>query len=67
MQGGLQSTDEAITAGVPLISIPVIADQWFNAEKYVRHGIGKKLEMGLFTESEFKNAIVTVIQDPRFV
>ncbi|XP_072946302.1 UDP-glucosyltransferase 2-like [Epargyreus clarus] len=66
MQGGLQSTDEAITAGVPLIGIPVIADQWFNVEKYVRHGIGMKLEMGLFSENGFKNAILTVIEDPSY-
>ncbi|CAH0715014.1 unnamed protein product, partial [Brenthis ino] len=44
-QAGLQSTDEAITAGVPLVAIPMLGDQWYNAEKYVKYGIGIKLDI----------------------
>ncbi|XP_072946227.1 UDP-glucosyltransferase 2-like [Epargyreus clarus] len=60
-QGGLQSTDEAITAGVPLIGIPMIGDQWYNAEKYVKWKIGMKLDFITFTKSQLKNALDTVI------
>ncbi|KAJ8708417.1 hypothetical protein PYW07_010542 [Mythimna separata] len=62
-QGGLQSTDEAITAGVPLIGVPMMTDQWFNTEKYVYHKIGLRLDLGALTEEQFKNAITTVIED----
>ncbi|XP_052744252.1 UDP-glucuronosyltransferase 2B15 isoform X2 [Bicyclus anynana] len=62
-QGGLQSTDEAIDAGVPLIGIPLLGDQWYNTEKYQYHKIGVKLDMPSLTEEIFKNAIVTVISD----
>ncbi|CAH1641744.1 unnamed protein product [Spodoptera littoralis] len=65
-QGGLQSTDEAITAGVPLIGFPMLGDQWYNVEKYVHHGIGLQLDLLSTNEVEFKNAINTVINDERY-
>ncbi|XP_052741023.1 uncharacterized protein LOC112045603 [Bicyclus anynana] len=65
-QAGLQSTDEAITAGVPLVAIPMLGDQWYNAEKYVKHGIGKQLDIDTLTEELFKNAVETVITDESY-
>ncbi|CAG5031204.1 unnamed protein product [Parnassius apollo] len=64
-QGGLQSTDESITAGVPLIGIPMLGDQWYNTEKYVHHKIGIKLSLEKLTENQLKNAITEVIEDKR--
>ena len=66
-QCGLQSTDEAITAGVPLIGVPMLGDQWYNAEKYVHHKIGVQLDLQTMTEEDFKSAIDTVIGDKRCV
>ncbi|XP_059049446.1 UDP-glucosyltransferase 2-like [Achroia grisella] len=65
-QGGKQSTDEAIGAGVPLIGIPLMWDQWANVEKYVHHGIGVKLDIEEITEEQISNAINTVINDMSF-
>ncbi|XP_045493448.1 UDP-glucosyltransferase 2-like [Colias croceus] len=65
-QGGLQSTDEAINAAVPLIGIPMLADQWYNVEKYVHHKIGMSLEFPSLTAEGFKNALETVIKDPSY-
>ncbi|KAL0810801.1 hypothetical protein ABMA28_010117 [Loxostege sticticalis] len=62
-QGGLQSTDEAITAGVPLIGMPMLGDQWYNVEQYVYHKIGIKVDMDTITEDEVTNAIETIIRD----
>ncbi|KAF9423654.1 hypothetical protein HW555_000980 [Spodoptera exigua] len=62
-QAGLQSTDEAISAGVPLVAIPIFGDQFFNAERYEYLKIGKKLSMEKLTVEEFTNAINTVIND----
>lgn len=64
-QAGLQSTDEAIVAGVPLVAIPMFADQWYNAEKYVKLGIGKYLEIESMTEENFKDAVENVIKDEK--
>ncbi|CAG5031176.1 unnamed protein product [Parnassius apollo] len=60
-QGGLQSTDEAITAGVSLIGIPMLGDQWYNVGQYVRHGIGIKLDLETLTEDILAAAITDVI------
>lgn len=64
-QGGLQSTDEAIIAGVPLIGIPMFSDQFFNIEKYEYHKIGVRLDLGVLTEEKFNKAITKVILDDR--
>ncbi|XP_039746211.1 UDP-glucosyltransferase 2-like [Pararge aegeria] len=65
-QGGLQSTDEALTAGVPLIVIPFLGDQWFNAEHYVKLNIGLHLDLETITETDLKNAILNIIQDKTY-
>ncbi|KAJ8708778.1 hypothetical protein PYW08_010160 [Mythimna loreyi] len=62
-QGGLQSTDEAITAGVPLIGIPMLGDQWYNVEKYEYHKIGVGLDMETITEEDLHNAINKIVKD----
>ncbi|OWR54575.1 UDP-glycosyltransferase UGT33B7 [Danaus plexippus plexippus] len=65
-QAGLQSTDEAITAGVPLVAIPMLGDQWFNAEKYEKFGIGIKLDVKTLTTDQLSKAIETVISDESY-
>ncbi|KAG6460585.1 UDP-glucosyltransferase 2 [Manduca sexta] len=65
-QGGLQSTDEAITAGVPMVTIPMLGDQWFNAERQVYHKIAIQLNLHTMTEDIFKNAINTIIEDESY-
>ncbi|KAL0810812.1 hypothetical protein ABMA28_010124 [Loxostege sticticalis] len=62
-QGGLQSTDEAITAGVPLIGIPMLGDQWYNVEQYEYHKIGLQVDMETLTEEKLANAINTIIDN----
>ncbi|XP_045762871.1 UDP-glycosyltransferase UGT5-like isoform X2 [Maniola jurtina] len=65
-QGGLQSTDEAIAAGVPLIGIPFIWDQWFNVEKYVQLKIGSQLDINSVTETKLRDTIDIVLADKRY-
>ncbi|XP_026735436.1 UDP-glucuronosyltransferase 2B31-like [Trichoplusia ni] len=65
-QGGLQSTDEAITAGVPLIGVPMLGDQWYNVEKYVYHKIGVGLDLEHLTVEKFKNTIIEVISNDSY-
>ncbi|CAK1547653.1 unnamed protein product [Leptosia nina] len=65
-QGGLQSTEEAINAGVPLIAIPMFGDQWYNLQKYEFYKIGMGLELENLSEDKLTNAIMTVINDQSF-
>lgn len=61
----MQSTDEAITAGVPVIGFPMLGDQWYNAEQYVHHKIGMKMELAEIDEVILERSIRTVIEDER--
>ncbi|CAG4992078.1 unnamed protein product [Colias eurytheme] len=65
-QGGMQSADETINAAVPVIGIPMIADQWYNVEKFVKHGVGLQLDLSELTEATFENAVKRVIGDESF-
>ncbi|CAH0715024.1 unnamed protein product, partial [Brenthis ino] len=65
-QGGLQSTDEAITAGVPLIGVPMLVDQWFNTEQYIKLNIGIQLNFETLTEGDLKSAIITIVSNSSY-
>ncbi|XP_028168266.1 UDP-glucuronosyltransferase 2B2-like [Ostrinia furnacalis] len=62
-QCGLQSTDEAIDAAVPLVGIPMMAEQAYNAKKYKDFGIGVKLDPMTLTADDFVNGVNTVVED----
>lgn len=63
----MQSTDEAIKGGVPLIGIPMMWDQWYNVNKYVQLKIGLQLDINTITESTLRKAIETVIGNKRYI
>ncbi|XP_046750956.1 UDP-glycosyltransferase UGT5-like [Diprion similis] len=62
-QGGLQSTEEAVSHAVPLIGFPVMSDQDMNLRKMVSVGVAKKLEITKINEDDFLEAIRTVAGD----
>ncbi|XP_038220993.1 UDP-glycosyltransferase UGT5-like [Zerene cesonia] len=65
-QGGLQSTDEAIDAAVPLVGVPILWDQWMNVDKIAELGIGVMCSIHDVTEESFRAAIDTVLTDKRY-
>ncbi|XP_075985932.1 UDP-glucosyltransferase 2-like [Anticarsia gemmatalis] len=65
-QGGLQSTNEAIAAGVPLIGMPMLGDQWYNVERYEYHRIGIRVDLDTLTVEKFTNTINAVINDDSY-
>ncbi|KAL0810817.1 hypothetical protein ABMA28_010129 [Loxostege sticticalis] len=65
-QCGLQSTDEAIDAEVPLIGIPMMAEQGYNAKKYVDFGIGVKLDAMTFTAEDLVRAVRAVAENKSY-
>ncbi|XP_045507004.1 UDP-glucosyltransferase 2-like [Colias croceus] len=65
-QGGIQSADETIDAAVPVIGIPMFYDQWYNVEKFVKHGVGLQIELSDLTETTFESAVRRVIEDKSF-
>ena len=60
---GLLSTQESIYHGVPMIGIPVFADQDLNAHQAQRMGIAIYVEIQGLTEAALESAINNVLTD----
>lgn len=58
------STQEAAYHGVPMIMMPIIADQYTNAVVMEQNGYGLKIDFCQFTEEEFYNKIQRILRDP---
>lgn len=59
-QGGLQSSEEAIFNGVPLVVMPFFGDQRANAKSMVDLGIALEVDSSFLTKEELKKAIEDV-------
>lgn len=66
-QGGLQSLEESVTSGVPLLAIPFFADQFINAGRIEALGFGLKLDFNTLTKEVFKASILEIIENKRWV
>lgn len=64
MQGGVQSFQEAVHFGVPIIGIPWYGDQYINTAKMVDAEIGVRLlPKELHSYDKIKSALNTVLYD----
>ncbi|KAK5639989.1 hypothetical protein RI129_010800 [Pyrocoelia pectoralis] len=65
-QGGLQSSDETIHSGVPIVGMPFFGDQAANIKKMVTKGVGLSVEYTTLEKDDFKGKILEVIQNPKY-
>ncbi|KAF5291331.1 hypothetical protein FQA39_LY03482 [Lamprigera yunnana] len=65
-QGGLQSMEEAITGGVPLVGMPFFGDQPLNVRKMVNLGIAVAVDTETLTPTVLKEAIMEVAENPKY-
>ncbi|AIE47754.1 egt [Peridroma alphabaculovirus] len=65
-QGGVQSTDEAIDALVPLVGMPMMGDQAFNANKYTELGIGLVVDTISVTSNQLVDAITEAVENSKY-
>jgi UDP:flavonoid glycosyltransferase YjiC (YdhE family) len=64
---GLNSTSEAIYFGVPMICLPIQADQPLVAMRMEELGIGKRLDYKSFDKYQMLKAIEDLMSDGRYV
>jgi UDP:flavonoid glycosyltransferase YjiC (YdhE family) len=64
--GGSGSTLMAMAAGVPLVVVPLFADQPHNARRIGQVGAGIALEGGLGAVSEIPRALRSLLEEPRY-
>lgn len=62
-KGGLA---EAQHHGVPMVALPVFADQHGNAEKMVSSGYGQYLDLLTLTEEKFETAVLEVLRNSKY-
>ncbi|KAL6435761.1 hypothetical protein ACFW04_005568 [Cataglyphis niger] len=65
-QGGLQSTEEAVYNAVPLIGIPILADQFTNINKLVSLGVAKYLAYQNISKEIVNSSITDILNDKRY-
>jgi glucuronosyltransferase len=63
--GGLLSTQEAINSGVPVVGIPIFADQRSNVARIVSFAIGIRLDYKNITTESVMWALKEVLNNPR--
>ena len=64
--GGRGSIYSALNHGVPLVGIPNQGEQEWNLDAVERHGLGRKLSARHISFEAFREAMRTVIAEPRF-
>ena len=60
LHGGINGVHEALHSGVPIIVLPLFADQPANAVAVVHHGLGVKLDIGNLTGTQIAESISAI-------
>ncbi|XP_046675209.1 UDP-glycosyltransferase UGT5-like [Homalodisca vitripennis] len=64
--GGLFSQWEALDAGVPVVALPFIGDQFFNARFYEELQVGVRIPLESVTNHSLAAAILEVMENQRY-
>ncbi|CAG7716695.1 unnamed protein product, partial [Allacma fusca] len=65
-QGGQMSVQQAAFHGVPMIVVPVWADQPFNAKSQAYNGNGIHLDLEDITRASFSHSIREILDNPKY-
>ena len=63
---GINSVHESLAAGTPIVGLPMLADQRDMAIRVEDAGVGLALDKRRLTSDALRQAILTVLHDPKF-
>ena len=63
---GMFGTQETVYHGVPVVTLPVFADQESNSVKVVREGFGIRLELATLTVDQLVDAVTELVTNPQY-
>ncbi|MFP5077997.1 glycosyltransferase [Rhizobium sp. YIM 134829] len=64
--GGINTVMDALSAGTPVLALPIAFDQPGLGARIVHHGVGLRLSPHLLTERAMKAAITRLLGDPAY-
>ncbi|XP_063832458.1 UDP-glucosyltransferase 2-like [Ostrinia nubilalis] len=64
--GGLLSTSEALHYGVPIIGIPMFADQFMNVDRAIKKGFALRVNIAEDMTDHLKAAIEEILGNPKY-
>jgi UDP:flavonoid glycosyltransferase YjiC (YdhE family) len=64
--GGFNSVKEALSQGVPMVVVPISADQPYSAERCADLGVGLAIEAGDRSPAAIRDAVRRVLADPGY-
>jgi UDP:flavonoid glycosyltransferase YjiC (YdhE family) len=64
--GGFNTVKESLSAGVPMVVVPITADQPYNAERCAAHGVARVVTTGGRTAEAIREAAHDVLTDPSY-
>jgi MGT family glycosyltransferase len=64
--GGFNSVKEAAILGVPMVVVPITADQPYSAERCATLGIGRSIGPDNRTPDAIRSAVLEVLYEPRY-
>lgn len=65
MQGGLQSIEESVSKGVPMVGIPFLADQTKNVLKLQKWEMALGIDPAGLTSQNLKESIIEVVTNKK--
>ncbi|NJM27174.1 MAG: glycosyltransferase family 1 protein [Pseudanabaena sp. RU_4_16] len=64
---GINSAQESLAAGTPIVGIPMLADQFDMAMRIEDAGVGLAIDKMTFSASDLRSAIERVLSDSTFI
>jgi MGT family glycosyltransferase len=61
---GMGGSSEGLFTGVPMIAVPLAADQPTNADKLVELGVARRLDIDTATPAELRETLLSLVGDP---